>query len=91
MERVGEIKKKSEGKESRFGKWYGFEINLRCVKPRLEEGLASSLLCKEAGGRKGTLGRWVRDDQERGEAGLRKQVVSSGGRRKLPAPVSEKI
>ena len=91
MESVGEIKKKSEGKESRFGKRYGFEIKLRCVKLRLEEGLPYSLLCKEVGVNKVTLGRWVRDYQERGEAGLRKQVVSSGGRRKLPAPVSEKI
>jgi len=91
MENVEEVKRKSKGKESRFGKRYGFEIKLRCVKLRLEEGLPYSLLCKEVGVNKVTLGRWVRDYQERGEAGLRKQVVSSGGRRKLPAPVSEKI
>ncbi len=90
MESVEEVKK-SKGQESRYGKRYGFEIKLRCVKLRLEEGLASSLLCKEVGVSKGTLGRWVRDYQKRGEAGLRKQVVSSGGRRKLPVPVSEKI
>jgi hypothetical protein len=35
MESVGEVKKKSKGKESRFGKRYGFEIKLRCVKLRL--------------------------------------------------------
>lgn len=91
MESVEEVKRKSKGKESRFGRRYGFEIKLRCVKLRLEEGLPYSLLCKEVGVNKGTLGRWVRDYRERGEAGLRKQVVSSGGRRKLPVPVREKI
>ena len=91
MESVEEVKRKSKGKESRFGKRYGFEVKLRCVKLRLEEGLPLGLLCKEVGVSKGALGRWVRDYQERGEAGLRKQVRSSGGRRKLPVPVSEKI
>jgi len=91
MESVEEVKRKSKGKESRFGKRYGFEVKLRCVKLRLEEGLPLGLLCKEVGVSKGALGRWVRDYQERGEAGLRKQVRSSGSRRKLPVPVSEKI
>jgi len=81
MESVEEAKRKSKGKESRFGKRYGFEVKLRCVKLRLEEGLPVLLLCKEVGVSKETLGRWVRDYQERGEAGLRKQVGSSGGRR----------
>ena len=91
MESVEEVKRKSKGQESRFGKRYGFEIKLRWVKLRLEEGLPFALLSKEMGVSKGTLGRWVRDYQERGESGLRKQVGSSGGRRKLPVPVSEKM
>jgi transposase-like protein len=43
MEEVGEVKKK-QGKENRFGRRYGFEIKLHCVKLYLEEGLAFSLL-----------------------------------------------
>jgi len=31
MEEVGEVKEK-KGKENRFGRRYGFEIKLRCVK-----------------------------------------------------------
>jgi hypothetical protein len=38
MESVEEVKRKSKGKESRFRKRYGFELKLRCVKLRLEEG-----------------------------------------------------
>jgi hypothetical protein len=35
VESVEEVKRKSQGKESRFGKRYGFEVKLRCVKLRL--------------------------------------------------------
>ncbi len=42
MEEVGEVKKKSKEKESRFGRRYGFEIKLRCVKLHLEEGFPLS-------------------------------------------------
>ena len=49
MEEVGEVKKKSKGKESRFGRRYEFEIKLRCVKLHLEEGVPLSLLSKEVG------------------------------------------
>jgi len=41
MESVEEVKKKGKGKESWFGKRYDFELKLRCVKLRLEEGLPS--------------------------------------------------
>ena len=91
MESVEEVKGKSKGKESRFGKRYGFELKLRCVKLRLEEGLPVSLLSKEVGVSKDVVYRWVKAYQERGEAGLRNQVRSSGSRRKLPGPVREKI
>ena len=91
MESVEEVKRKSKGKESRFGKRYGFELKLRCVKLRLEEGLPVSLLSKEVGVSKDVIYRWVKAYQERGEAGLRNQVRSSGSRRKLPGPVREKI
>jgi len=49
MEDVEEIKKKGKGKESRYGKRYGLEFKLRCVKLRLEEGIPISLLdsCKK--------------------------------------------
>jgi len=91
MESVEEVKRKCKGKESRFGKRYGFELKLRCVKLRLEEGLPVSLLSKEVGVSKDVVYRWVKAYQERGEAGLRNQVRSSGGRGKLPGPVREKI
>ena len=91
MESVEEVKGKKKGKESRFGKRYGFELKLRCVKLRLEEGLPVSLLSKEVGVSKDVVYRWVKAYQERGEAGLRNQVRSSGSRRKLPGPVREKI
>ncbi|MGA2958383.1 MAG: helix-turn-helix domain-containing protein, partial [Thermodesulfobacteriota bacterium] len=91
MENVEEVKRKSKGKESRFGKRYGFELKLRCVKLRLEEGLPVSLLSKEWGVSKDVVYRWVRAYQERGEAGLRNQVRSSESRRRLPGSVREKI
>jgi len=60
MENVEEVKRKCKGKESRFGKRYGFELKLRCVKLRLEEGLPVSLLSKELGVSKDVVYRWVR-------------------------------
>jgi len=91
MERVEEVKRKSKEKESRFGKRYGFEIKLRCVKLRLEEGLPVPVLSKETGVSKSAVHHWVKAYQERGEAGLRNQGGSSGSRKKLPVPVREKI
>jgi transposase-like protein len=91
MESVEGVKGKKNGKERRFGKRYGFELKLRCVKLRLEEGLPVSLLSKEVGVSKDVVYRWVKAYQERGEAGLRNQVRSSGSRRKLPGAVREKI
>jgi len=91
MESVKEVKRKKKGKESRFGNRYGFELKLRCVKLRLEEGLPVSLLSKEVGVSRDVIYRWVKAYQERGEAGLRDQVRSSGSRRKLPGPVRKKI
>ena len=91
MENVEEVKKKSKGKENRYGKRYGLEFKLRCVKLRLEEGLPVSLLSEEAGASKDVIRRWVKAYQERGEAGLRRRIVSEGSRRKLPGPVREKI
>ena len=91
MEDVEEVKKKSKEKESRYGKRYGLEFKLRCVKLRLEEGIPISLLSKEAGASKDVIRRWTKAYQERGEAGLRNGVVPAGSRRKLPGPVREKI
>ena len=90
MENVEEVKRKSKEKESRFGKRYGFEIKLRCVKLRLEEGLPVGLLSKEAGVSKSAIHHWVKAYQERGEVGLRDRGVFSGKRKKLPGPVREK-
>jgi transposase InsO family protein len=89
MEEVEEVKKK--GKESRYGKRYGLEFKLRCVKLRLEEGIPIALLSKEVGASQDVIRRWAKAYQERGEAGLRKGVVPAGSRRKLPGPVREKI
>jgi transposase InsO family protein len=91
MERVEEVKRKSRGGESRFGKRYGFEIKLRCVKLRLEEGFPVPLLSKEAGVSKSAIHHWVKAYQERGEAGLRDPGVFSKKPKKLPIPVREKI
>ena len=91
MENVEEVKKKSKGKESRYGKRYGLEFKLRCVKLRLEEGIPVSLLSKEVGASKDVIRRWAKAYQERGEAGLQRRIVSEGRRRKLPGPVREKI
>jgi transposase InsO family protein len=90
MEEVGEVKEK-KGKENRFGRRYGFEIKLGCVKLYLEEGLPLSLLAKEVGASTDGIRRWVKAYQERGEEGLRNRVRSSGSRRKLPGPVRKKI
>ena len=91
MERVEEVKGRDKEKESRFGKRYGFEFKLRCVKLQLEEGLPFSLLSKEVGASADSIRCWVKAYQERGEAGLRNQGRSSGSRQKLPGPVREKI
>ncbi len=89
MEEVEEVRKKREGKENRFGRRYGFEIKLRCVKLHLEEGLPFSLLSKEVGASTDGIRRWVKAYQERGEAGLRNAFRSSERRRRLPGPVRE--
>jgi transposase InsO family protein len=91
MEKIGGVKQKSKRKGSRYGKRYGFEFKLRCVKLRLEEGLPIFLLSKEVGASKSVIGRWVKAYQERGEAGLRNQILPKGRGRKLPGPVREKI
>jgi transposase InsO family protein len=91
MERVEEVKGRNKEKESRFGKRYGYEFKLRCVKLQLEEGLPFSLLSKEVGASADSIRSWVRAYRERGEAGLWDQVRSSGSRQKLPGPVREKI
>ena len=91
MEEVGGVKKRNKGKESRYGKRYGFEIKLRCVKLRLEEGIPVSLLSKEVGCSKDVIHRWTKAYEERGEAGLRTGSVPAGSRGKLPEPIREKI
>ena len=91
MERVEEVKGRSKEEESRFGKRYGFEFKLRCVKLQMEEGLPFSLLSKEVGASADSIRCWVKAYQERGEAGLRSQGRSSGSRQKIPGPVREKI
>ncbi len=61
------------------------------MKLHLEEGVPVSLLSKEVGVSKSVVHRWVKAYQERGEAGLRDKVRSSGSRRKLPGPVRKKM
>jgi transposase InsO family protein len=91
MENVEGVRKKSKRKESRYGKRYGFEFKLRCVKLRLEEGIPLCVLSKEVGASKDVIRRWAKAYEERGEAGLRNGVIPAGSRRKLPGPVREKI
>jgi len=91
MEDVEEVKNKHKGKESRYGKRYGLEFKLRCVKLRLEEGIPISLLSKEAGASEDVIRRWAKAYQERGETGLRSGAAPTLSRQKLPGPVREKI
>jgi transposase InsO family protein len=91
MENVSGVKKKSKRKKSRYGRRYGLEFKLRCVKLRLEEGIPVSLLSKEVGASKDVIRRWAKAYQERGEAGLENRIVPEGSRRGLPAPVRQKI
>jgi transposase InsO family protein len=91
MEDVRKVKKRSKGKERRYGKRYGFEIKLRCVKLRLEEGIPVSLISKEVGCSQDVIRRWARAYEERGEAGLQEGMVPAGSRRKLAGPIREKI
>src|SRR5512135_1957103 len=84
MEEVEEAKKRRKGKESRYGKRYGFEFKLRCVKLRLEEEIPISLLSKEVGCSPDVIRRWTKAYQERGEAGLRNGVIPAGSRQRLP-------
>jgi transposase InsO family protein len=90
MEEVKEVKKK-KGKESRYGKRYGLEVKLRCVKLRLEEGVPISLLSKEVGASKDVIRRWTKAYQEQGETGLRNRVSPAERYKKLPGAVREKI
>ncbi len=91
MAGVEEVKKRGKGKESRYGRRYGLEFKLRCVKLQLEEGIPISLISKEAGCSTDVIRRWVRAYQAQGEAGLRNRPAPAGSRRKLPSPVREKI
>lgn len=91
MEEVEEVKKRNKGKESNYGKRYGYEFKLRCVKLRLEEEIPIALLSKEVGCSQDVIRRWTKAYEERGEAGLRNGVVRAGSRQKLPGPVREKI
>ncbi len=91
MEHVDGVKKRSKGKVSGYGKRFGFEFKLRCVKLRLEKGLPLPLLSEEVGASKDAIRRWVKAYQKRGEAGLRNGVVPARSRRKLPGPVRKKI
>jgi transposase InsO family protein len=91
MESVEEVKRKSKGKESRYGRRYGYEFRLRAVKMRLEKGIPVSLLCKELGVGEQTLWEWLKRYRESGEEGLRDKVLVSGNRQKLPLAVRKKI
>jgi transposase InsO family protein len=91
VEGVEEVRKKGKGKESRFGKRYGYEFKARCVKLRLEEEYSLSLLAKEFDISKDTIRRWVKAYQTSGDAGLRDQAVSGRSSRKLPGAVRRKI
>ena len=92
MEGIGEVKrKKSGGRESRYGKRYRYDFKLRCVKLHLEEGLPLSLLSKEVGASTDGIRRWVKAYQEQGDAGLQNPVRSLGEWRRLPGPVRRKI
>jgi transposase InsO family protein len=91
LEEVKEVKKRHERGKGEPGKRYGFDVKLRCVKLRLEEGLPVPLLSKEVGASQDAVRRWVKAYQTQGEQGLRERGAPVGSRRKLPGPVREKI
>ena len=70
MEDVEAVKGKDKRRERRPGKRYGFEVKLRCVKLRLEEGFPISLITKELRASRCVISRWIQAFQEKGEAGL---------------------
>src|SRR5271157_1095540 len=90
-EDVKEVKKRTKGKKGQYGKRYGLEFKLRCVKLLLEEGIPVSLLSKEAGASKSVIHHWAKAYQERREAGLHSGAAQARRRPRLPEPVREKI
>jgi transposase InsO family protein len=69
-----------------------FELRLKAVKLRLEEGFPLELVARELGVGYSTISAWVKRYREHGEQGLRGKVIGQGhGRAKLAPVVKQKI
>jgi len=79
----------SKKKYPKRSKRYKTDFKLRIVKKHLEESIPVSVIQHECGISGETVGRWVRDYNRLGEAGLSKHYSGKG--RSLPAPVKKKI
>jgi transposase InsO family protein len=81
----GSTKKKFPERSRR----YGADFKLQVVKKYLEESVPVSVIMKECGICKESVGRWVRAYRRDGEAGLSPRYTGNG--RSLPSPVKQKI
>lgn len=70
---------------------YPFEVRLKAVKLRLEEGFDAELIAREVGITAHSLYGWVRSYREYGEAGLRSQPRRAHPPRKQTQAIRQKI
>jgi transposase InsO family protein len=82
-------KSEAEKKYPKRSKRYGVDFKLQIVKKLIEESVPASVIQQECGVSGESIGRWVRDYQKFGEAGLATHRTGKG--RRLPAPVRQKI
>jgi transposase InsO family protein len=79
------------GLARRIGK-HPFEVRLKAVKLRLEEGFPAELIAHELGVGQSTLSAWTKRYREQGEVGLRSTVHSDGhGKSKIAPAVKQRI
>ncbi len=91
---VGKRQEESQpprGLARRRGRKHPFELRLKAVKLRLEEGFPPELIARELGIGTSTLAEWVRRYRQSGEQGLKPAVTGGRGRAKLAAAVKAQI
>jgi transposase InsO family protein len=96
MEEIRKLEKRHKepqpprGLTRRGGRKHPFELRLKAVKLRLEEGFPPELIARELGIGISTLAEWVRRYRQLGEQGLKPASVGRG-RAKLAAAVKTQI
>jgi len=71
---------------------YPYELRLKAVKLRLEDGISPEVISRELGVGTSSLSLWLQKYRQHGEAGLRSKLPGGGkGKKKLPEPVTERI